>query len=143
MTTSLATPTLKEELDRKVFETVEYLVNAVKKGRMTPSQVSAALDTLFMAVNGLVGGDFIEIFTEAQSVVGGDKSPVKRHFALPGKDITLSVSWTPGSSDFASCQRESGYATGGAVKSFDSVADAANAFWRLGDHLEKKGWVEL
>ena len=79
-------PTLKEELDRKVFETIEYLVSAVRKGRMTQAQVSASLDTLFMAVSGLVGSDFIDIITEAQSYVGTDKSVVKRHFVLPDRD---------------------------------------------------------
>lgn len=138
-----ALPTLKDELDRKVFETIEYLVSAVHKGRMTQAQVSASLDTLFMAVSGLVDNDFINIITEAQNVAGSDKSVVKRHFVLPDRDIIQTISWIPGTSTLTTCQREGGMATGGAVKEFDSVAKAAQAFYRIGESFEKKGWVEL
>lgn len=143
MTAAPALPTLKDELDRKVFETIEYLVGAVHKGRMTKAQVSASLDTLFMAISGLVDNDFINIITEAQGVVGNDKSVVKRHFALPGRDITQTISWIPGTEKLTTCQCEGGYATGGAVKEFDSVAKAAQAFYRIGEGFEKKGWIEL
>lgn len=138
-----ALPTLRDELDRKVFETIEYLVGAVHKGRMTQAQVSASLDALFMAVSGLVDNDFINIITEAQNVAGGDKSVVKRHFVQPDNNIIQSVSWVPGTDKFVTCQRKNGYAVGGAVKEFDSVEKAARAFARLGDGFEAKGWIEL
>lgn len=138
-----ALPTLKDELDRKTFETIEYLVGAVHKGRMTKAQVSASLDALFMAVSGLVDNDFIDIITAAQDVAGSDKSVVKRHFVLPGRDIIQTISWIPGTEKLTTCQREGGMATGGAVKEFDSVAKAAQAFYRIGESFEKKGWVEL
>ena len=104
---------------------------------------SASLDALFMAVSGLVDNDFINIITEAQNVAGGDKSVVKRHFVLPDRDIIQTISWIPGTSTLTTCQREGGYATGGAVKEFDSVAKAAKAFRVIGEGFEKKGWVEL
>lgn len=138
-----ALPTLKDELDRKVFETIEYLTGAAHKGRMTKAQVSASLDTLFMAVSGLVDNDFIDIITEAQNVVGGDKSVVKRHFVLPDRNIIQTVAWIPGTEKFTTCQRENGYAVAGAVKEFDSVEKAARAFARLGEGFESKGWIEL
>lgn len=136
-------PTLRDELDRKVFETIDYLVGAVARGRMTKAQASAGLDTLFMAVNGLVDSDFINIITEAQSVFNCDKSVVRRHFVLPDRNIIQSVSWIPGTDKFTTCQRENGYAVAGAVKEFDSVAKAGQAFERIGEGFEKKGWVEL
>ena len=138
-----ALPTLRDELDRKVFETIEYLVGAVHKGRMTQAQVSASLDALFMAVSGLVDNDFINIITEAQNVAGGDKSVVKRHFVLPDRSLIQTVAWIPGTEKFTTCQRENGYAVAGAVKEFDSVEKAARAFARLGDGFEAKGWIEL
>lgn len=138
-----ALPTLKDELDRKVFETIDYLVSAIHRGRMTKMQVSASLDALFMAVSGLVDNDFIEIITEAQKFVAGDKSVVKRHFVLPDHDIIQTVTWTPGTNKLTTCQRNSGYATGGAVKEFDSVEKAAKAFRVIGEGFERKGWVEL
>lgn len=138
-----ALPTLKDELDRKTFETIEYLVGAERKGRMTKAQVSASLDTLFMAVSGLVDNDFIDIMTEAQKVVTGDKSVVKRHFVLPDRAIIQTIAWVPGTDKFTTCQREFGHATGGAVKEFDSVEKAGRAFAKLGEGFEAKGWIEL
>lgn len=138
-----ALPTLKDELDRKTFETIEHLVAAERKGRMTKAQVSASLDTLFMAVSGLVDNDFIHIITEAQTVVGGDKSVVKRHFVLPDRGIIQTVAWVPGTDKFTTCQRDDGHAVAGAVKEFDSVEKAARAFARLGEGFESKGWIEL
>lgn len=137
-------PTLKDELDRKVFETIEYLISAERKGRMTKAQVSASLDTLFMAVSGLVDNDFINIITEAQTVVDGDKSVVKRHFILSGRGIIQTVAWVPGTGKFTTCQRNlvRGRVTS-AVKEFDSVEKAARSFARLGDGFESKGWIEL
>ena len=136
-------PTLQEELDRKVFETIEYILAGSTKGRMTKAQASASLDALFMAVNGLVDQDFINIITEAQTVVGGDKSVVKKHFYNPADAEILTLSWIPGDSKITTCRRADGIAIGGAVKDYDSVADAADIFNGCSVNFEKKGWIEL
>lgn len=136
-------PTLKDELDRKVFETIEFLVNANHRGRMSKAQVSASLDTLFMAVNGLVDKDFIDIITTAQETVGGDKSAVKKHFYNPDDGEILTLSWIPGDSKIATCRRIEGQATGGGVKDYDCAADAANIFNGCSANFERKGWIEL
>lgn len=59
-------PVLKEELDRKVLETLEYLVLRYKRGQITRQYFEGGIDALFMAVNGLVRNEFIEIVTEIQ-----------------------------------------------------------------------------
>lgn len=137
-----ALPTLKEELDRKVFETIEYLVGAVQKGRMTQAQVSASLDTLFMAVSGLADNDFINIITEAQRVVGGDKSPVKRILMNQETAELVVITWTPGEATVTVSKREFGWATGGSVKDCDTPAKAARFVNAVAENFEKKGWVE-
>jgi hypothetical protein len=136
-------PTLREELDRKVFETIEYLIAGVKKGRMTKDQASASLDTLFMAVSGLVDNDFINIITEAQNFVGGGQSVVKKHFYNPADGEILTLSWSPGQSKITTCRRTEGLATGGSIKDYDSVADAADIFNGCSPNFERKGWIEL
>jgi hypothetical protein len=136
-------PTLREELDRKVFETIEYLIAAVKKGRMTKAQVSASFDTLFMAVSGLVDNDFINILTSAQEHFCGDQSVVKKHFYNPADGEILTLMWSPGQSKIMTCRRTDGLATGGGVKDYDSVADAADIFNGCSANFERKGWIEL
>lgn len=138
-----ALPTLKDELDRKTFETIEYLVGAVHKGRMTQAQVSASLDALFMAVSGLVDNDFINIITSAQEHFCGDKLVVKKHFYNPADGEILTLMWSPGQSKIMTCRRTDGLATGGGVKDYDSVADAADIFNGCSANFERKGWIEL
>jgi hypothetical protein len=67
MTTS-ELPSIQDELSRKVHETLEWLLVGVERGRITKEQCSFGLDTLFMAVSGLVDKDFIKIITEAQAM---------------------------------------------------------------------------
>lgn len=59
-------PVLKDELDRKVFETLEYLIIRRKRGQISQEYFEGGIDCLFMAVNGLVRKEFIEIITIAQ-----------------------------------------------------------------------------
>lgn len=70
-------PTLREELDRKVFATLEHLFHQVKTKRITVEQFSFGIDTLFMAVSGLVDDDFIQIITEASRLCEKHKSEME------------------------------------------------------------------
>lgn len=56
---------LRSELNRKTFETLDWLIRAVTRGDLTREQFSTGIDTLFMAVNGLVDKEFVHILTEA------------------------------------------------------------------------------
>ena len=60
-------PVLQDEVNRKAFETLSWLTLSVTNDRITPSQYSIGIDSLFMAVSGLVTDkDFIHMITEAQ-----------------------------------------------------------------------------
>lgn len=58
-------PTIKEELDRKTLDTLEYLITKREAKEITREQISTGLDVLFMNVSGLVSEDFIELITAA------------------------------------------------------------------------------
>lgn len=66
-------PTLQEELDRKVHETLTWLIHGLEIGRITKTEFSTSIDALFMAVSGLVENDFIQIITEAQKMCEENK----------------------------------------------------------------------
>lgn len=68
-------PILQEEVNRKALETVAYLTMALHHGKITPEQFSTGIDTLFMALSGLVTDkDFILMISEAQHIIDKEKS---------------------------------------------------------------------
>lgn len=134
-------PTVQEELDRKTFETLEWLFGAVRRGNLTQDQFSTGVDTLFMAVSGLLGKDFIDLITAAQAECSDTKPVMKRAF-VRGNNI-LVVEWTVGSTRVTVGKRVNGLAAGGQIKDYDSVLDAKNAFEHLCHVVTNKGFEEL
>ena len=61
-------PDVQDELNRKVYETLHWLTHSLTTAQITKDQFSTSLDTLFMAVSGLVDRDFIHIITEAKEL---------------------------------------------------------------------------
>lgn len=138
-----AIPTLREELDRKVMDTLEWLVLGRQRGRLTELQFSAGIDTLFMAVSGLVGEEFIHMITEAQSLAGANKVVLKRHFKAPTGDKIMSFAWTPGEDSIYITDRVVGIPVGGAVKGYINAETAARMFNGVDGVMKEKGWIEL
>lgn len=143
MTAANGLPTLKEELDRKVADTLDWLVRGVEGGKLTKEQASTGLDTLFMAVSGLVDGEFIHIITSAQDYVAGASSIVKKHFHAPASDETVTFTWMTGEDRVMTRKRVGSAVVSEVVKRFDDAKEAAGFMDRLSEQMEKKGWVEL
>ena len=138
--TDLHIPTVQEELDRKTFETLEWLFSAVQRGKLTQDQFSTGVDTLFMAVSGLLGQDFIDLITAAQKECTG--APALKRVFVKGNEI-LVVEWTVGTTRVTVGKRVDGLATGGQIKDCDSTLDAKNAFEALCRVVSNKGYQEL
>lgn len=138
-----ALPSLREELNRKTFETIEWLFSGVEKGRLTEQEFSVAIDALFMAVSGLVGQEFLEMFSAADAECKGIKRVQKRHFHAPADDKIVTLSWVPGEARITTTERVSGIAVGGKVTDYDSAQFAAQLFKTVETSFEKKGWIEL
>lgn len=56
-----APPELKDELNRKVMDTMSWLITRVGNGYISEQQFSTAVDALFMAVSGLVDREFFDL----------------------------------------------------------------------------------
>jgi len=136
-------PTIKDELNRKALETLDFLVRGVEEGRLTKEQASTGLDALFMAVNGLIDSDFAYIMAGAESYVAGAKSVVKKHFRSPTDDEVISLTWDVGSDVVVTCKRVCGLAVDGGVRSFDTARKAAKFMDAVSISMKKKGWGEL
>lgn len=133
-------PSLREELDRKVFEALEDLVNAPSTGRMSAAEVSGGVKTLFTAVSGLVDNKFIEIITGLSELCGAGGAE-KRIFIKDGEVVKLS--WSPGASTIMRQFYTFGALVKGDVKQYSSVSDAAHIFRNCGTNFTTKGWEEL
>lgn len=136
-------PTLREELDRKTFETLNWLITGQAKGILTDDQLSMGVDTLFMAVSGLVDEDFIRIITEAQGSAETTKGGVKRVFRHKESDTTVVFVWLPGQFSFK-MTRYSGHMVLEEKDSTFKEREHARDYV-LGVHgvLCKKGFIEL
>lgn len=89
MTTTTELPTVKEELDRKTVESIEWLLHAHTVGNLTENQFAAAIDALFMAVNGVVSEDVAQMLTEASQLPSRRTEVLKRHFIKDGALVTV------------------------------------------------------
>lgn len=140
---ALALPTLREELDRKVFETIEWLVVGLDKARFTPEQFSMGMNTLFMTVSGIADKDFIGIVTEAQKECEDVKPHIKRSFHAPDEAEIVSIHWNVNSDRIVITKRSFGLAHGGTIKDFDTAKEARAFVDKFAALMLTKGWVEL
>jgi hypothetical protein len=135
-------PTLQEEIDRKAFETLEWLTHSVAQGRITAHQFSTGVDVLFMAVSGLLRKDFIELVSEAQALCPTSAIELKRVFSrAPGfrNASLLRVAWTAGEDRVLM-----GEAHGAPrVMNFDTAREAQDFFNGVGEKLTPKGYKEV
>jgi hypothetical protein len=130
-------PTLQEELDRKAFETLEWLTYSVDQGRITPEQFSVGVDVLFMTVSGLLKKDFINLITEAQRLCPSEPPVLKRSFT--DGTALMTARWVVGA-EAVSVGRFGGKS---AVKEFDTAREAKDWFGAIAVSLAAKGYKEI
>lgn len=135
--------TLKEELDRKVLETIEWLFVGLDRGQISQEQFSTGIDALFMAVSGLVGGDFIHLISEAQKQLEDMPKPsLRRHF-FNGSNTSFQLSWQIGDNKVVITRIVGGCLSKSSVVEKDTAQEARDSFNRSADSLLLKGFWEL
>lgn len=140
MTDANGVPNLKDELNRKTFDTIEWLFDSVRGGKLSHQQFSTGVDAVFMAVNGLVGDSILEIVTAADEIAGKKPAVERRAFARQGTVVV--VSWEVGAYEYT-------YKAIGAVarkvKTVECAAPLAACIGMssLCNKLLTDGWEEL
>lgn len=140
MTDANGVPNLKDELNRKTFDAIEWLFDSVRLGKMSQQQFSTGVDAVFMAVNGLIGDEILEIVQAADEVAGRKPAVKRRAFVKQG--TTVVVAWEIGASEWR-------YTAVGAIarktKTLDAAAPLAAclSMTALCDKLLLEGWEEL
>jgi hypothetical protein len=134
-------PTLKEELDRKAFETVEWLFTALDRGKLTPAQFSTGIDTLFMAVNGLVAENVTDLITAADEDARGEIACVR--YTLLKDNKAVSIVWRVGEDDIEVVGYSNGVESTRQTKTLPGPKEARAAMQRAAETLIANGYIQL
>jgi hypothetical protein len=132
---------LKSELDRKAFETVEWLFTSLDRGKITPAQFSTGIDTLFMAVNGLCAESTADLMTAADGEARKEVATL-RHCMLKD-DKVVALTWTVGSEQVEIVGYTAGVESTRQTKLYDTAKLACAALKKAADKLAAFGYTKL
>jgi len=91
-------PTIRDELNRKSFEALEWLAVDFDHGKLTRAQYAAGLEALFMTVAGLVDEEIFKLITEA-SKIAGTPPHTERRILVKNNTVVL-LTWHGGCQEF-------------------------------------------
>lgn len=134
-------PNLKDELDRKCFQTAEWLIVGYEKARLTLEQFSTGMDALFMASAGLIDPSITDISTQASLMVGAHRVHTERHFINGDTVVTLAMAM--GETTLKLKARKRGVVQRDMTNNFDTPADTLAALKVRADKLLAAGYEEL
>lgn len=134
-------PTLREELDRKAFEAIDWLATSFDQGKLTNAQYAAGLEALFMAVSGLVDEDIVDLISTASGIAGASLSLEKRHFVKG--NVLVSLTWAGGQEEFHVVIVEDGIAKISKQRQFNTAKEARAGFNGHAEKLLAMGYNEL
>lgn len=138
-----AVPDLREELDRKSMETIEFLYTGLDNGKLSLPQFSTGLDTLFMATAGLVDKEIIDFVSNGSLLVanGQDQFVAKRVFIHPKHTIALTRRL--GADEFTVDLYNGGHLTKHERKEYVLAKQATDAMNTLAGRLLAAGYTEI
>jgi hypothetical protein len=139
--THASVPTLSEELNRKTFETVDWLCHAHDAGSISDAQFSTGMDAVWMVASGLVDNSFVDIVTETSRITRGITHRLRRHFI--NGSIVVSVSWTAGEYRWEYRQRVHGADKDSGVKEAVNPRAAREQMEKFCQKLRAAGYEEL
>lgn len=134
-------PTIREELDRKSYETIEWLATSLKRGKLTEQQFAVGIESVFMTVSGLVDEQVIEVITEASRVASNVSGDLKRNFVL--ENVVVTLYWRTDEDYFAMTKLMDGSPISVDFVSGDTPEMALKRMQYLAEKLVSKGYREL
>lgn len=134
-------PSLRDELDRKTFETVEWLVVSLKNKSISEAQFKTAIDAVFMAVAGLASRDFVDLVTSVSMAEKYTPAQLRR-VLVKGTTATRFV-WAYGDLKVTCDKLEEGRPVKELHFEGDTPAQCIAWIDDMADRLKKAGWAEL
>lgn len=133
-------PDLQDELDRKVYETLETLYGRFETGQITSNEFHTGLESLYGCVSGLLRDDkgFNELVVKLQKQVKKGTSVVTKVLQKDGEVIV--VSWGVGTDRVSYVNTNKNEQK---VREFSDEKTAKKAFIQLAKFLRSKDyeWV--
>lgn len=136
-----AIPNLREELDRKAFETVQWLFSSLDQAKITVEQFSTGIDTIFMVVAGLADEQIVDLVTTADTFCPDEAVTIKRHFLK--KNALVSVARQVGESSVHLIARVEGTVKTEKTTECDTPKDALAHVETVGRLMMKNGYTEI
>jgi hypothetical protein len=140
-------PTLKEELDRKTLDALEWLDGAHERGEIDDHALGAGAHAIFTAVMGLVDKDISEIVTQL-SAKAPRKPPVLQKIFANSKGLVVKVVMRARSERVTLMKGSMKGLTAdkdwrSQNKTFDDHMDAREWFKELDKKLQANGYVRI
>lgn len=133
-------PELREEINRKAFDTLEWLLSSQRAGNLTDVQLHTGVHAVWNTVSGLVTDSVGELISTATAVCAEAAAWEKRHFVKEGTLVT--VAHQAGESAFEARVRQ-GVSKRIEVKKYDNPREAKDAMNRWCLALLSYGYEEL
>ena len=138
----LEVPSLREELDRKTGEALDWLITSYSIGRLDAAQFDAGISTLWMTVAGIADKDFAHVISEASKEIRS--AAVHKHsFHHPSKAVIKQIVWTVGEDSISLVERICGAFSSSKVVDCDDAATARDKMAKFEEVMLKQGWIEL
>lgn len=134
-------PLIREELNRKAFEAVEWLIVGADKGKISKAQFCTGIEAVFMTASGLLDESIVDLITNASAACHSIKASDKRYFTKGGAVVTLE--WCADEYVFNMVART---ATGGrsdTERSFDTPVIARDSMAAVAVKLVAAGYEEI
>lgn len=138
----LPTMTTAQELERKVKETIQWMVDDRNRGLMSKEQFSAVSNALWKATVGLYppGSNMTEVLTELMNLCDESDCFVRRSLCNDAGEI-LTFKWTVGYSYFTVVKRLMGQIVSSTKRQCDDSDAAFDAMNNMCVELVKREWV--
>lgn len=134
-------PTTREELDRKTYETLEWLIERREQGQISDDQFHTGVDATFNTVSGLVSEDIFRLVSEASTIVARRSTIHKKVFVMSG--FTSVVNWKANTTTILHVICKNGEQVREMPKTYASAMETKSAFENSSKDYLKNGWTEL
>lgn len=141
MSNASTVPVLQDEINRKAFETMEWLTNSLANGSLSARQFSTGVDALFMGVAGLVSGDIMEMMTLATHLA--NSSPQTEKVFLIKGVTAAQLAWTVGKDLVEQTMFRADKIVAEKTHTFDNARAARAGLDKLTARLADAGYLAL
>lgn len=90
-------PSLRDELDRKTLEALDWIVRGVEAGQLTQESARTAAAAVFQAVSGLLSPEIADAFNQVLAGLGPREKDAVLRRVFYDDDRMAVVSWVVGS----------------------------------------------